>query len=284
METHDPSRPTGGPDLSLASSVGTEVSAHIAATATTPAELVFSVAVAHGPVITGEDFDLRVDGRSISLTEVPAPDGGRLHLARVPAGSLSLRYHALTSGSAHALPVTGIDEIEFRRPSRYAESDTLAVLANKLFAGLEGQDLVTGIGTWVHDNLLYVPGSSGPTDGAVDTYLAQQGVCRDFAHLTIALARACGLPARLVSVYAPGLAPMDFHAVAEVALDGQWQVVDSTRLAPRSSMVRIANGRDASDTAFLTVQSGQLEFGDVTVTCVRHEGLPTEDPGAPVVL
>jgi len=171
-----------------------------------------------------------------------------------------------------------------RRPSRYAESDKLAIIAQKLFAGLEGQAAINAITAWVHANLFYVPGSSGPTDGAVDTYLAQQGVCRDFAHLTIALLRACGFPARLVSVYAPGLSPMDFHAVVEVAHEGRWQLVDSTRLAPRASMVRIANGRDASDTAFLTTQSGRVTFGSLQVVCYRHGGLPWDDPAQPVHL
>ena len=64
------------------------------------------------------------------------------------------------------------------------------------------------------------PGSSLPTDGAVQTLLARKGVCRDYAHLVIALLRALDVPARLVSVYAPGLSPMDFHAVAEANLDG----------------------------------------------------------------
>ncbi|MDN5569696.1 MAG: transglutaminase-like domain-containing protein [Propionibacteriaceae bacterium] len=263
---------------------GTDVNVHIEALAQTPAELVFSVAVAHGPVVTDEIMALTVGGEPIDLTEVAAPDGGRLHVARIPAGPITFDYRATTDGSASAEPVSGIDEIEFRRPSRYAESDKLGIIASKRFAGLEGQEQINAIADWVHDNLFYVSGSSAPTDGAVDTYLAQQGVCRDFAHLTIAMLRACGFPARLVAVYAPGLDPMDFHAVAEVAHEGRWQVVDATRMAPRQSLVRIVNGRDASDTAFLTVQSGQVEFGDVQVMCVRHEGLPTEDPEAVVHL
>ena len=58
---------------------------------------------------------------------------------------------------------------------------------------------------------------------------------------------------------------MDFHAVVEAAIDGQWRAVDATTLAPRQSLVRIATGRDASDTAFLTVQSGRADL-------VSHEG------------
>ena len=84
------------------------------------------------------------------------------------------------------------------------------------------------------------------------------GVCRDYSHLTIALLRALDTPARLVAVYAPGCDPMDFHAVTEVAVDGRWLAVDATTLAPRQSLLRIATGRDAADTAFLTNFGGHL--------------------------
>ena len=122
----------------------------------------------------------------------------------------------------------------------------------------------------------YVPGSSLPTDGAVRTLLARQGVCRDYAHLCVALLRASGVPARLVSVYAPGLDPMDFHAVCEAYVDGMWCVVDATALAPRSSLVRIATGRDAADTAFMTVVSGHADLIDVVVGAVV-DALPDDD-------
>jgi transglutaminase-like putative cysteine protease len=75
------------------------------------------------------------------------------------------------------------------------------------------------VAAWVGTRLAYVVGSSAPTDGAVETMLARRGVCRDFAHLTVALLRALDVPARLVSAYAPGLSPMDFHAVAEGLVD-----------------------------------------------------------------
>ena len=97
-------------------------------------------------------------------------------------------------------------------------------------------------------------------------------MCRDFAHLVIAMLRARNVPARLVAVYAPGLSPMDFHAVVEAAIDGQWRVVDATTLAPRETLVRIATGRDASDTAFLTVQSGRADLVSMKVNA-------TADPG-----
>ena len=114
--------------------------------------------------------------------------------------------------------------------------------------------------SWVGQRVAYIPGSSRPIDGAVATLLSREGVCRDFAHLVIALLRACDTPARLVSVYAPGLQPMDFHAVAEAYIDGRWLVADATALAPRSSMVRIATGRDAADTAFLTSTGAEVRL------------------------
>lgn len=106
-------------------------------------------------------------------------------------------------------------------------------------------------------------------------------MCRDYAHLCVALLRGLGIPARLVAVYAPGLAPMDFHAVAEAWIGDAWRVVDATTLAPRSTLVRIATGRDAADTAFLTVVSGRADLVDVEVTAVA-DLLPADDLDVPV--
>ncbi|MGV7637126.1 transglutaminase-like domain-containing protein, partial [Mycobacterium kansasii] len=78
---------------------------------------------------------------------------------------------------------------------------------------------------FVASRLDYLPGASRSADGASDTLLASAGVCRDYAHLTIALLRALKLPARMSAVFAPGCDPMDFHAVAEVMVDGRWWVL-----------------------------------------------------------
>ena len=89
-----------------------------------------------------------------------------------------------------------------------------------------------------------------------DTLLAGAGVCRDYAHLVVALLRAVNVPARLVAVYAPGCQPMDFHAVAEAFVDGSGGSSTPRCLAPRQTLVRIATGRDAADTAFLDNHKG----------------------------
>ena len=82
---------------------------------------------------------------------------------------------------------------------------------------------------------------------------------------------------RFVSVYAPGLKPMDFHAVTEVWLDGAWQLFDATGLAPRQAMVRICTGRDAADTAFMTTLGGRTQLESVRVDARIDGDLPSDD-------
>jgi transglutaminase-like putative cysteine protease len=164
------------------------------------------------------------------------------------------------------------------RPSRYCPSDQLEGFASTEFdRNAPRAELVPAVAGWVHRRLVYTSGASRPVDTAVDTLLAGQGVCRDYAHLTITMLRALEIPARLVAVYAPGLSPMDFHAVVEADVDGTWCVVDATRLAPTSSLVRICSGRDAADTAFLTTLGGVARFETMTVTATTAGSLPAPD-------
>jgi transglutaminase-like putative cysteine protease len=109
--------------------------------------------------------------------------------------------------------------------------------------------------------------------------LSGTGVCRDFAHLVVALLRAVNVPARVVSVYAPGLNPMDFHAVAEAYVDGHWRVVDGTLLAPRQTLVRIATGRDAADIAFLDNHKGAITVNRLAVEAICDGDLPKDTIG-----
>lgn len=261
---------------------GTKVTAHLEGRTREPSEFIFSVAVADGPQRLSEEFEVTVDGKPLELEEIPSVHGTRLHRALVHPGEVEMNYLAVIRDDLRQEDFDAGQDILYRRQSRYSESDKLTEVAADLFGDLKGQALIDAIGTWVHDHLSYVPGSSGPLDGAVDTYFSRNGICRDYAHLTVALLRAREFPARLVSVYAPGLSPMDFHAVAEVALDGVWQIVDSTRLAPRQSLVRIATGRDAADTAFLTNFHGKFDLTNLQVTAVALDGLPRDDHSAAI--
>jgi transglutaminase-like putative cysteine protease len=138
-------------------------------------------------------------------------------------------------------------------PSRYCESDRFATLVRRDFGNLSGGDQVQSIAEWIRGHVDYVAGTSDASTTATDCFIARQGVCRDFAHLMVAMTRAAGIPARVVAAYAWRLDPQDFHAVAEVWLDGAWYLVDATGLAPCEGIVRIGVGRDATDISFLTV-------------------------------
>ncbi|MWV49330.1 transglutaminase [Rathayibacter sp. VKM Ac-2803] len=252
-----------------------DVSAHLTLDVAQPAMLVFSITVASA-YGAPETLSMSLDGRPVTPREVLDQHGTRLHVLEAERGSLVVDYSASIDGRLGPLDGEEVDRLRYLRPSRYAESDILAATAHAEFSGLSGQDLLAAVSSWVGTRLAYVPGSSLPTDGAERTFLARRGVCRDFAHLVIALLRALDVPARLVAVYAPGLAPMDFHAVAEAWVDGEWHVVDATTLAPRPSLVRIATGRDAADTAFLSVYDGIATLGEFVVGAVA-DVLPDDD-------
>lgn len=226
-----------------------------------------------------ERLAVTLDGTPIDARELRVDHGGRVHVVACGAGRLTVAYRAMASVPATAAPeVVAADALVGLRQSRYCPSDELAPFAEVELSHIpDGPDRPRAIGQWVHDRLRYELGSSGPLDTAVHTLLAGQGVCRDFAHLTIALCRAMGIPARLASAYAPGLWPMDFHAVAEVAVDGRWQVIDATRLAPRPSLVRIATGRDAADTAFASTVAGWAELVTFSIHASTDGDLPVDD-------
>jgi transglutaminase-like putative cysteine protease len=139
------------------------------------------------------------------------------------------------------------------------------------------EERVSAITEWIRERVGYVAGSSSVHDSAEHTLLTGMGTCRDFAHLGVALCRAVGIPARFTSVYAPGLFPMDFHAVFEVIEQGRWYAFDATDLAPRPAMVRIATGRDAADTAFASVISGIATLESLEVTATVDGELPRDD-------
>src|ERR1700722_6781685 len=242
-----------------------------------PADVMLQIAVVP-PTRNAESLEITAEGDALEIVEVDIPGSGRVHRFQAEKGRVDVIYSACISGRDPLTLVSAADEICYLRPSRYAESDRLMAIAQAEFAGIAQPDqLLPAISSWVGTQLSYVPGSSRPTDGAVETLLQRHGVCRDYAHLVIALLRSLDIPARLTSVYAPGLDPMDFHAVAEAALGGRWYVVDATLLAPRKSLVRISTGRDAADTAFLSSYRGNVELVDLEVFAVVDGALPNDN-------
>ncbi|MGH8971713.1 MAG: transglutaminase-like domain-containing protein [Acidimicrobiia bacterium] len=248
-----------------------------------------------GELVT-EQIEVMLDGRPLSepVVERAAGGTGRIHLVRSGAGTLAVSYAATIRAPLPRPPATSpaagdetgydTESIVALRQSRYCPSDAMIGFAATELAHLEhGPGLAGEVASWVFERLARAD-SSDPLDTAVDTLLSGAGVCRDFAHLTIALCRALGVPARFVSAYAPGLSPMEFHAVVEARRDGVWDVLDPTRLAPRLSLVRIGTGRDAADTAFVTTLRGEAELLSSEVVAVVDGDLPADDHLTPISL
>ena len=184
--------------------------------------------------------------------------------AKVAGAQLDLRYQAdveVTRATPDLVqlgptPIDGLplDALHALQPSRFCQSDLFTHFVTERFGHLSGGAKLASIVDWVANAITYAPGQSDGKTTAMDTFVSRRGVCRDFAHLVCGLARAANIPARYAAVYAPDVSPPDFHAVAEVWIDGAWHLVDATGMAVASEMVVIATGRDASDTAFMETE------------------------------
>ncbi len=263
-----------------------------------PAEVVLQIAAsATAGAVVAERFDARSEGDPLVTTELLGPNGTRSDVLVAPVGRLHVSYRAeiqavaprsLLSPTPEAPTVdpggpelaAANSRLVYLRPSRYCPSDHLVGFAVAEFGVESSVDArVRAITDWIRERVGYVAGSSSVHDSAEHTLLTGMGTCRDFAHLGVALCRAVGIPARFTSVYAPGLFPMDFHAVFEIIEHGRWYAFDATDLAPRSAMVRIATGRDAADTAFASVISGIATLESLDVTATVGDNLPVDDRG-----
>lgn len=221
------------------------------------------------------------------------------HCARVPAqddigqriwiraqGEFQVAYRAkvklqrqladigkLNALSPHDLPG---EAVQFLFDSRYCPADRFQSFVEAEFSGTTGGARIAAIRDWMADRFTYTPGSSGPETDAADSFIARQGICRDYAHVMVALARASTIPARYVACYSPGVDPPDFHAVAEVFLNdpeteggGTWQLVDATGMANPADTVKIGVGRDAADVSFLT-SFGRNDFNSSSVRVTKE--------------
>lgn len=221
---------------------------------------------AHIDVTPTEHF-ARVRGHDDIGERIWIRTGGDLRVSYtsiVSIGRLTADCRPLPATPPHMLPS---ETVEYLFPSRYVPSDQFEALVEAEFDGLQGGARVAAIRDWIEANFTYLAGSSDASTTALHSYVQRQGVCRDFAHVMIALVRASGIPARFVSVYALGVEPQDFHAVAEVFLDGTWYLFDPTGMARPGDMAKIGVGRDAADVSFLT-SYGQADLVAQTVSVV----------------
>jgi transglutaminase-like putative cysteine protease len=200
--------------------------------------------------------------------------GNRCQRVTLLPGESQLRYDAVAvvpreadaaNPSARQIPPADLSAglLRYTMPSRYAESDKLLVFAWNNFARLPpGWERAQAICDWVREHVEYRRGVSLPQWSAADAIARRQGVCRDRAHAVIALCRAFNMPARYAVAYLPDIdvpddgTPMDFHAYAEVWLEGGWYVFDPHHRERRKGRVVIASGLDAADAAFATIYGG----------------------------
>lgn len=197
----------------------------------------------------------------------------RLFRVRVPRGPFVVEYeavvdidHRLDDGALLSeVPVAELpfEVWQYLRPSRYCESDRLMEFAMREFGNMpRGYARVYAIREWVRNHVRFLSRSTNERTSAVNTIVERTGVCRDFAHLMIALCRALSIPARMSSTLDygadPAIGPPDFHAVVEVYLSHRWYLLDPSGVSIPTGLLRIGTGRDAADIPFAAI-FGQVE-------------------------
>lgn len=222
--------------------------------------------------------ELTVNGRVQSPVAAVHDGSARYRWIDAPAGEVAIRYRADVIVSRVQSPLFGLpltllsnlptDVAPWLFASRHCDPGQFArILSDDMnlpLGWVADGSTVQLIRDWIRAHIAYQPVSDSDTS-ATHTYVTRAGVCRDFAHLMIALARAAGVPARFVSCYAWQLTPPDFHAVAELWMDGRWHLVDATGMAPEATLIRIARTADAIDASFLT-SFGAIEMVDQRVS------------------
>lgn len=252
--------------LELSTKLGYEVSAP-------GCDFIFNIQVAYTPrqTVVNESLNLNQNVTSSAHTD-PATQNRFLRLRAEP-GHFVLRYQAvvelahfksrpdqLHERDSQTLPG---EVLPYLFASRYCQSDRLLNLASREFGHLPpGYSRAHAICRWVQDHVRFQGNTSNSNTSALDTLIERVGICRDFAHLMIALCRAANLPARMVSGMDygadPVLGPPDFHAYVEVFFGDRWYIFDPSGTAIPMGFVRFATGRDAADIAFATIYGGVI--------------------------
>ncbi|MFW1676727.1 transglutaminase-like domain-containing protein [Pontibacter sp. JAM-7] len=197
---------------------------------------------------------------SVNVFEFTDQYGNLCQRLVAPPGKFSVHTTAEVMTSDHidqgfGAPFVEIQDLPdavlgYLLPSRYCEAEQFGEMATEITAGyLPGYDQVAAIENWLRSAIRFEPGSSDVPVSAVEVNLRQYGVCRDLAHLGIALCRSLSIPARLVVGYLYGLQPMELHAWFEAYVAGRWYTFDATQSVVRGGYVALGYGRDAADVA-----------------------------------
>ncbi len=232
------------------------------------------------PVPTLTDNDPARSARFLRLTGGPGP----LHVTY--QATVDIEHHL---GNPDLIPETPVAQLplsvlNYIYPSRYCQSDRLGVVAMREFGLLpKGYRRVEAIQNWVRSNVTFRSNTSNSATSALDTLTDGVGVCRDFAHLMIALCRALSIPARFTTGIDYGadplLGPTDFHAYVEVFLGGRWYMFDPSGTAIPMGFVRLGTGRDAADVSYATIFGSVVSPPpQISVSAVTEPGRPWELP------
>ena len=236
------------------------------------ADFMFNIHAAHTAQQRVSEERLFISQPVDARVHTDAASGNRYLRLHALGGPLQLRYSATVDINHHRANPATIPEVPVHRlppetmgyiyPSRYCQSDRLLRLAYNEFGTMPlGYYRVLAIRDWVTRQVAFTSNTTNGNTSAVDTLVERVGVCRDFAHLMIALCRACNIPARFATGtdYGadPALGPPDYHAYVEAYLGDRWYIFDPSGTAIPMAFVRFGTGRDAADVAFATI------FGNV---------------------
>jgi transglutaminase-like putative cysteine protease len=226
-------------------------------------------------ILTDANIDI---GPSGSQAVVPAHDGIGTRLWTTQQEQLTLSYAAQiaidrANPDFASLPATALSDlpgetVPYLFNSLYCSVHAFDQVVSSEFAGLRGGPLVAAMADYIGQIMTYGSDVDNANSNAQQSFTARKGVCRDYAHILISMARAADIPARFASTYAPDVQPQDFHAVPEVFLDGRWHLIDPTGMAQASDMAVIGIGRDATDVSFLTA-FGSMQMVEQRVNVTR---------------
>jgi transglutaminase-like putative cysteine protease len=227
-----------------------------------------------GQWVAGEEYRL---SPSVPVVEFTDGFGNICQRLVAPVGEFGINTSAdvLVASRSLAPADAGFIEVPdlpdqvlgFLLPSRYCESDRFGQMATEIVEGCQpGYEQVVAITDWVREKIRYVPLSSTFPVSAIEVNARGEGVCRDLAHIGIALCRALCIPARLVVGYLQDLEPMDIHAWFEVFVGGQWYTFDTMSPETDGARIAIAQGRDATDVAIYNQFGPTLLPSEMRVT------------------
>jgi transglutaminase-like putative cysteine protease len=221
---------------------------------------------------------------SVPISEFTDDYGNRCQRLVAPAGPFTIHTSAQVQSSDIVIRAPGAPYVEVQKlpakvlryllPSRYCESDNFGQMATEITAGQQvGYDQVAAIETWLRTTIRYEPGSSRIPLSAQEVNQRPSGICRDMAHLGIALCRSLCIPARMVVGYLHELEPMDLHAWFEAYVGGRWYTFDATQTELRGGYVTIGYGRDAADVAIYNQFGPEVRLIEqrVSVRCLDAE-------------